>query len=251
MARQGDTRKPRLWNATGLRTCAESGLRPRPRPDEGAEHMKVPPPPMVILGSVATKEHDPGGPLGARLKAAWLEYSKVRAQLQHRYTPLAMRVKLMDSVLLIPTILWGLETARLPKTQKRRINAFQRQVMARMLLIAHRASETLEDFLRRRERVVTASLKNHRRGIWGHIQQYRFITFHGHVARLQPTYHMSTQALMWRGSRWWQAYRHTLPPRTGGRIGRRAAAGSRPMLNEIPLIDAFAMLQRSSLWSRS
>lgn len=201
---------------------------------------------IVILGSVVTKEQDPSTPQGARLKVAWLNYSKVRAQLQHRYTPLATRIKPMDSVL-IPTILWGLETVPLPKTHKRRINAVQRQIMARMLLVARRASETLEDFLRRRERIVTASLKKYSRCIWGQIQ-YIFFTIHGHIARLQSMYHMSTQALMWRKSPWWQAYRQTLPPRTGGHIGRRAAAGSRPMLNEIPLIDAFALLQRSSLW---
>lgn len=120
--------------------------------------------------------------------------------------------------------------------------------MARMVMIARRSSDTMEVFLRRRERVVTTSLNKYSRGIWGQTQQYIIFTFHGHIARLQSAYHMSAQSLTWRGSRWWSTYRQTLPPRTGGQIGRRAAARIRPMLNDIPLIDAFAMLQRSSLW---
>lgn len=61
----------------------------------------------------------------ARLTAAWLKYSKIRVQMQHHYTPLALRIKLMDPVL-IPTVLWGLETVRLSKVLRRRFNAFQK-----------------------------------------------------------------------------------------------------------------------------
>lgn len=210
-ARHGDNRRPRLWSAAELRKYEASGL--RPHPDQGAEHMKVVTE-MTVLGSVVTKEHEPSVPLAARLKAAWLKYSKVRVQLQHRYTPLALRVKLMDSIL-TPTVLWGLETVRLPKTQRRTIDAFQRHVMARMVLVARKASESMEVFMRRRERVVTTTVKKHSRGIWGQIQQYRLFTSHGHLARSQSACHMSAQSLMWRGPRWWSVYRQRLPPRIG------------------------------------
>lgn len=116
-------------------------------------------------------------------------------------------------------------------------------------MVARRPSDTLEAFLRRRERIVTATRQTYSRGVWGQIQRYRWFTFHGHIARLQSSYHMATQSLMWRGSRWWQAYRQRLPPQMGGQIGRRAASMSRPMLSEISMLDAPAFLQRSSLWS--
>lgn len=69
------------------------------------------------------------------------------------------------------------------------------QILAIILMVARRPSDTLEDFLRRRERIVTASLKKYSRGVWGQTQRYICFTFHGHIARLQSGYHMATQSL--------------------------------------------------------
>lgn len=92
----------------------------------------------------------------------------------------------------------------------------------------------------------TAAIKKFARAQWSEIQRYRYLTFAGHLARLDPGSHLAATVLHWRSDRWWNEYRETLPAKTGGQSGRRAANVSVPGAAELAQRTAFEAARREA-----
>lgn len=110
--------------------------------------------------------------------------------------PLRMRLQLLDAVVL-PSLLWGLETLWLCRPERSRIRAFQRTAVARCIRFFARPSETREQFFRCRERVTTKWICFARRGQWNQLQRYRFLNLYGHAMRSSDE-HLLGEVLCWR-----------------------------------------------------
>lgn len=197
---------------------------------------------MTALGSQITVDKQQWDALPTRCKAAWLKWAHICGQLNNRLNPVKARMALLDAVIL-PTLLWGLETIHLSKMERKRIVAIQRVVVHRVLRLPQRPRETLEEFVRRRERSCTTTIRKCARGDWGKIQRYRVFTFAGHVARLGPSIHLAAAVLDWGSDRWWSVYKTTLPMKTRGQPGRRAARQGRPGGQEVFFSEAPEVLR--------
>lgn len=153
----------------------------------------------------------------------------------------------MDGVLL-PSLLWGLESVALVKSQHRRLDAFQSTVVGRMLRVSQRSAEPHADVFRRRQRCVTGAIKRYARGQWGKIQKYRYFGFRGHVERLGEEHDVGRVAC-WRNSERWSDYKAGLPAKTGGQQGPRPQDRSNPCRDESPMQKALEHAQSKPWWN--
>lgn len=202
---------------------------------------------MTFLGSEVSFNPTQPEALPARLKRVWHKFSLIRAQLQLRAAPLRARVQLLDAVLL-PTMLHDMETVYTTTTMRRKVDATQRTLVGRILLVLRKPAEDLQAYVRRRERQITLTTQKYARGVWSQLWRYRQMTFLGHVVRLRPYEHLAASVQQWRGSRWWTIYRRTLPPGTGWTPSRRPAGLGRPLQHERFAHESFVRLQRDRCW---
>lgn len=213
----GEAPRPRTWTDRELDWHVRTGQYPQGVPDERGdeiERLSVGTR-LLVLGSFISYDRPQRHALPARLQAAWLRWSQIRGQVGCRHSTLKSRVRLIDAVIL-PTLLWGLETVPLSQTDRRRLDEVQRRMVGRALLVGRRPQELLTDFLRRRERCISGAITRPARGIWSELCRFRTFTFAGHVARLSPADHMAAQTLAWRSDQWWATYKEALPPKAGG-----------------------------------
>lgn len=216
------------------------------------EHAKTKVPEVdntLVLGSIVRLKSPTDAPLQGRLKAAWKTYVRVRPQLKQRSVTVRARVVLLEATIL-PTMLWGTESLDLTSLQRRHITGTQRRMLGYNLQVPKRPSENVESYMKRRERLVSKTLRTHCRAAWGDIQRYRFFSFLGHVARRPSASHLCALVHRWRGSEWWQEYMKHLPDKQKNQPGRRAPYKGRPMPTERPLIDAWATLQKTKMFPR-
>lgn len=165
-----------------------------------------------------------------RLRSAWKAYAGTRPQLQVYNQPIRLRLALLDAVVL-PSLLWGLESLWLTLPDRGRLHAAQRTIVARCIRIFAKPAEPRDEFLRRGERVVTRWIRHACRGRWDEIQRYRCLNFYGHVVRSSDA-HVVERALRWRGVRWGQRYAATHRTKWGGQRGRRPADQGSAVLTE-------------------
>lgn len=243
-----DTQPPRSWSEAELEAY-ESGRAEAPttfasatgRTSLAMTHD------MTVLGSEVSFTPSQPEALPARLKRVWHTFSLIRAQLQLRAAPIRARVQLLDAVLL-PTKLYGMETVHTTTGMRRKVDATQRTLIGRLLLVLRRPTGELQAYFRRRERLITTTLAKHARGIWSQLWRCRQLTFLGHVVRLRPYEHLSARVQQWRGSRRWAIYRRTLPPRTGWTPGRRPAGLGQPLQHERLVQENVGRLRRDRRW---
>lgn len=241
-----DAPRPRSWTDRELSWYLRTGHYPQEVPPERDSHIErlAVGVRLLVLGSYVSHDRTQRHAFPARLQAAWLRWSQVRRQVGCRHSPKS-RILLVEFVIL-PTLLWGLETVPLSQTERRRLDGVQRRMVGRALLIGRRSGELLEDFFRRRERCISGAIRRHTRGLWSELCHCRMFTFAGHAARLAPAEHMSAQTLAWPSDQWWSGYKETLPPKAGGQIGRRAADRGTPGILEAPFRDAFELMRNSA-----
>lgn len=199
----------------------------------------------VVLGTVLTNKRSQGKAVPARMRAAWQTWTTVRVQMACQHVPVRAPVQLMDAIIL-PTLMWGLESLVLTNVEGRRLDALQRTMVGRVLRLPQRPRETADSFFRRRERCISATVRKMCRAKWSQLQRYRHFCFLGHVARLDPDTHLASLVLHWRSDRWWESYRDTLPAKTGGQEGRRAACMSTPGAAERAVREAFDRVCRQA-----
>lgn len=84
--------------------------------------------------------------------------------------------------MILPALLYGMETIHTTTTNRRNINGTQHALVGRMLLVLRRTTESLRDYCRRRERLITTTISKHSRGVWSQLWWYRQLTFVGHVS---------------------------------------------------------------------
>lgn len=116
----------------------------------------------------------------------------------------------------------------------------QRKMVGTCLRVLRRHGETLEVYCRRRERLITRTIRDNSRSLWGRLQQYRHMMFLGHLARMPVGERLASRALHWRSHAWWEYYRRVLPPLQRGQRGRRRAWVSTPGRTGRAVSDAFA-----------
>lgn len=87
----------------------------------------------------------------SRIQAVWGKWADVRPQAQSRTVPLRARVRLLGSVIL-PTLLWSLESLQLSVARSRSLGGLQRCLVGRTLLLLRRSTESVEEYFARRER---------------------------------------------------------------------------------------------------
>lgn len=166
---------------------------------------------MTVLGSEISFNTNQPEALPARLKIVWHTFSLIRSQLQMRVAPIRARMQLLDAVIL-PTLLYGMETVHTTTVMRRTMDATQRTLVGRILLVLRKPTEALHEYLKRRQRLISATIAKHARGMWSQLWRYRQLTFLGHIVRLRPYDHLSARVQQWRGSRCWAIYRRMLPP---------------------------------------
>lgn len=181
------------------------------------------------MGSSISAKGSASDAISHRLKCAWKAYTGMRPQLQVFGQPLRMRLQLLDAVVL-PSLLWGLETLWLCRPERGRIRAFERTVVARCIRFFVRPSETREQFCRRRVRVTTKWIRVAMRGQWDQLQRYRFLNYYGHAMRLSDE-HLLGEVSRWRSDAWWREYR-SRHAKWGGAAGRRPADLGNALQNE-------------------
>lgn len=202
---------------------------------------------IIVLGSKITSPPSQEPVVSHRLHAAWKAYMGIKSQLMMKHTPHHQKLALMDAVLL-PSLLWGMESVAMLKPQRRRLDAFQRTIVGRMLRVAQRGREERSHFFRRRERCITAAIQRYARGHWGgETQKYRYFNFRGHVERMGP-HHDVQRVTRWRNDEWWETYKVGLPAKTGGQQERRPPDRSNPCREEAPLRKALQNAMSREWW---
>lgn len=206
---------------------------------------------MTILGScvVLSRKDAADAALRHRCKAAWRSWHILTDQLTTKSTPLRLRIFILDTTVMA-SLMWGLETVDLTKKRRKKMNALQRTYIGRMIRLCRRPQEGPEAYFRRRERVSTAMIKQHSRGKWGAIQRYRFMGFHGHVARLSQEQHLAARGGRWRDLEWWRDYCNRVPAKAGGQRGRRPQGCTHPCATEAAILKHFKRLCQHSCWDR-
>lgn len=174
-----------------------------------------------MLGSSASVEDPTSTAVSHRLRSAWKACVGIRPQLQIYAQPVCLRLALLEAVVL-PSLLWGLECLWLTLPDIGCLRAVRRTLVARCIRILAKPAQPREEFLRRRERVVTRWIKQACRGRWDEIQRYRCLKFFGHAVRSSDE-HVVERALRWCGVRCWQRYTTHHRTKWGGQQGRRPA----------------------------
>lgn len=118
---------------------------------------------MTVLGSEISFNPSQPEALPARLKRVWHKSSLIRAQLQMRVAPIRARVQLLDAANL-PTMLYGMETVHSSTVMRRKVDATQRTLIGRLLLVLRRPTKDLQAYFRRRERLITTTIAKYARG---------------------------------------------------------------------------------------
>lgn len=216
----------RVWQPDELAAFVQHDRRPT---HMGTDSMKFSSA-VTVLGSSVSIVDSTSVALSHRLRSAWKAYAGIRPQLQIHNQPIRLRLALLDAVVL-PSLRSGLESLWLTLPDRSRVRAAQRTMVARCIRIFAGASEPREEFLRRRERVVTRWIRNACRGRWDEIQRYRCLNFYGHIVRPSDA-HIVERALRWRGVRWGQRYSTTHRTKWGGQQGRRPADQGNSVLTE-------------------
>lgn len=145
---------------------------------------------------------------------------------------------------MVPKVLWGLETVPLTASDRGRLATLQRTMVHRILQLPQRASETATEFFKRRERCCSATIHAHARASWAELQLFRRVSFAGHLARLCPHTHLAAAVFEWRSDAWWERYKLSLPPKTGGQTGRRAGDAGTPGQMERTFRQAFEEMRQ-------
>lgn len=127
----------------------------------------------MLLGPVSALNDPAQAPLLARTRAAWHAYAQVRQQLKQRSVSIRARVQLLDSVVL-PWLMWGLESVDLSGLQRRQLGGIQRTVVSHMPMFGRRATETIVHLCNRRQRLTTTAISTKTRGQWSRLKRYRF-----------------------------------------------------------------------------
>lgn len=200
---------------------------------------------MTVLGSCVTAEAHADKTIQERIRRAWHAWSQVRAQCTNNRISLAARARLLDAVVL-PTLLWGLETLSLTRAQRKWLNTLQRAMLQSAMRLPRRPEETEEAYCRRRERITTARIKDSMRSPWGQTQRFRHFMFMGHVARMGAS-RLAFVVLRWRGLPWWQWYSTLHAGKTDRQSGRRPAGQGPPKHCERALQEAFTAAKQSSI----
>lgn len=184
---EGDAPRPRSWTEQELRRY-EAGQAPAPDTITAPEDRSTlgVTREMTVLGSAVSFDPAQAEALPARLKRVWHTLSLIRAQLQLRAAPLRARAQLLD-VVLLPTLLYGMETVGTTTKMKRKLDAAQRTLAGRILLVLRKPMEELQADFRRRDRLITATIQKYARGVWSQLWRYRQMTFLGHVVRLNTS----------------------------------------------------------------
>lgn len=100
-------------------------------------------------------------------------------------TSLAPRMRLLDATVL-PILHWGLETVPATQSVGRPLAAMQRKCVVRMISIRRLPDEPKETFFRRRERQISAVIRDHAWGKWNELHVLSFFSMQGHMFRLTP-----------------------------------------------------------------
>lgn len=181
-----------------------------------------------------------------RLRAAWKAWSGVRNQVRAPRISFDLPAQLLEGVVL-PSLLWGMESLSLTRPQRDKLSTIQRVMLGRMLHLFQRPREARDAFFRRRERCISAAIKQHCRAEWGRLQRFRFLTFAGHIQRTTDE-HDVRRIVTWRDSRWWETYRSSLPAKRGGQRGRRPANKSLPCRQEVGIHNTLQNLRTRACW---
>lgn len=147
---------------------------------------------ITVLGSFVSVADPTSTAVSHRLRSAC-----IHQQLQVDSQPVRLRLALLEAVVL-PSLLWGLESLWVTLPDRGRLRAVQRTMVARCVRIFARPAEPREEFLRRRERIVTRWIKHACRGRWDENQSYRCLNLFGHVVRSSED-QLVERALRWRG----------------------------------------------------
>lgn len=127
---------------------------------------------MTILGSQLSTARLQRSALQARERAAWHTWSQARHQLKYKLVPVSLRMRMLDAVIL-PTVMWGLETIVLTQADRRKLDGMQRAMIQRMQQVPQRPKYSQREMCRGRERLCSAALRTWARGEWGRLQRYR------------------------------------------------------------------------------
>lgn len=160
---------------------------------------------ILVLGSHISADPAQEQGLSHRISAAWHVWHKVRPQLGQKRVPQRVRCKLLQATA-GASIMWGLESVVLPGPARRRLDGVQRKMLAPVANLARRPTENLQQYHRRRERVVTSLVRRFFPCRWGQAQRYKFFTLAGQTARLSSA-HVVPSAFFWRDMHWWTEYR--------------------------------------------
>lgn len=157
-------------------------------------------------------------------------------------------MRLLDTAVL-PVLQWGLETVPATQSVGKPWAAMQRKCAGRMISTRRMPEEPDETFFRRRERQISAAIRDHASGKWSELQVFCFFTIQGHMVRLAPS-HWAAHAMQWRSLEWCSRLAGPLPASHRGHVGRRPEGRGQPHLhsrvitqagrnfNEVPAIVA-------------
>lgn len=166
--------RPRLWTKRELSLYRRTGHLPDRDPRVPLQHMSVAKQ-ILVLGSYISEKHQDAA-LPARIQVAWYKWMEIKPQATDRGVAAGKRIALLDRVIL-PAVMWGLESAPLPSLQGRKLDALQRSLVSRSLAIFKRSSEDMASDMQRRERLTSAAIRKYSRAKWSDIQRYRLLMF--------------------------------------------------------------------------
>lgn len=115
----------KVWEHEELESFVRDGIKP---PLEGTRAMGFSEA-VTVLGSSVSVADPTSTAVSHRLRSAWKAYVGIRPQLQVYSQPVRLRLALLEAVVL-PSLLWGLESLWLMLPDRGRLRAVQRTMVA-------------------------------------------------------------------------------------------------------------------------
>jgi hypothetical protein len=164
---------------------------------------------FAVLGTTFTLIGRTSAEIKSRIAAAWRKFHQLWPMLGRREADIHKRLKLFDATV-GHTFLWCCETWNPTKTERKRFQSVQNDMLRRIAGPRRQPEQKWVDWIQASTRVARGHARRAKIRMWDEAHLQKKWAWAGHVCRMQPCA-LARSCTLWKGSAWWRE-EQLLPP---------------------------------------